>query len=283
LGEKYSGRPFFSQELVLIEAACGQLAMAIDNLLLVQSKLALEREMQHREKLAAIGQLAATVAHEIRNPITGAKCLLQQVGDELNGNAQGKEYVQLALEDLDRVEQSVSQLLTFARKEDFQFIEQDVTDLARSTVQRFIAQTSEKAVAVQIQDSAPMWATIDEEKMRRTLLNLLANAQDAVNGNGTITVSLAAAGPDVEIQVSDNGQGLSQEDQKRIFEPFFTTKPVGQGNGMGLAIVHRIVTSHGGMITVDSTPNQGTTFRIYWPYATGEEEISDSLMAAMAS
>ena len=263
LGEKYSGRPFFSQELVLIEAACGQLAMAIDNLLLVQSKLALEREMQHREKLAAIGQLAATVAHEIRNPITGAKCLLQQVGDELNGNAQGKEYVQLALEDLDRVEQSVSQLLTFARKEDFQFTEQDVTDLVRSTVQRFVAQTSEKAVAVQIQDSAPMWATIDEEKMRRTLLNLLANAQDAVNGNGTITVSLAAAGPDVEIQVSDNGQGLSQEDQKRIFEPFFTTKE--KGTGLGLAIAKKIIEGHGGQISVTSTLGKGTTFTLTIP------------------
>ncbi len=263
LGEKYSGRPFFSQELVLIEAACGQLAMAIDNLLLVQSKLALEREMQHREKLAAIGQLAATVAHEIRNPITGAKCLLQQVGDELNGNAQGKEYVQLALEDLDRVEQSVSQLLTFARKEDFQFTEQDVTDLVRSTVQRFVAQTSEKAVAVQIQDSAPMWATIDEEKMRRTLLNLLANARDAVNGNGTITVSLAAAGPDVEIQVSDNGQGLSQEDQKRIFEPFFTTKE--KGTGLGLAIAKKIIEGHGGQISVTSTLGKGTTFTLTIP------------------
>ena len=227
LGEKLSGRLFFSQELTLIEAACGQLAMAIDNLLLVQSKLVLEREMQHREKLAAIGQLAATVAHEIRNPITGAKCLLQQVGEELNGNAQGKEYIHLALEDLDRVEQSVSQLLSFARKEDFQFTEQDVTDLVRSTVQRFVAQPSEKAVTVHMQDSAPVWATIDEEKVRRTLLNLFANARDAVNSDGTITVRLSLIGSDVEIQVSDNGQGLSAEDQQRIFEPFFTTKEKG--------------------------------------------------------
>jgi len=239
LGEKHSGRPFFSQELVLIEAACGQLAMAIDNLLLVQSKLALEREMQHREKLAAIGQLAATVAHEIRNPITGAKCLLQQVGDEINGNAQGKEYVQLALADLDRVEQSVSQLLTFARKEDFQFSEQDVNDLVRTTTQRFLAQRQDKAVTVQTRESASVWAAIDEEKLRRTLLNLLTNAHDAVNGNGRIEIGLTSNGPDVEIRVSDNGPGLSTEAQKKIFEPFFTTKE--KGTGLGLAIAKKII------------------------------------------
>src|SRR5262249_45575170 len=162
LGEKHSGRPFFSQELTLIEAACGQLAMAIDNLLLVQSKLALERAMQHREKLAAIGQLAATVAHEIRNPIAGAKCLLQQVDDEWSGDAQGKEYVQFALDDLARVEESVSQLLTFARKEEFQFTEQDVSELVRTTAQRFIAQMQDKAVAVYIQASTPALAAVDE-------------------------------------------------------------------------------------------------------------------------
>lgn len=263
LGEKRSGRPFFSQELMLIEAACGQLAMAIDNLLLVQSKLALERTMQHREKLAAIGQLAATVAHEIRNPITGAKCLLQQVGDELNGNAQGKEYVQLALDDLARVEESVSQLLTFARKEEFQFVEQDLSELIRTTVQRFITQMQDKAVAVHIQESTPVWAAVDEEKIRRTLLNLLVNARDALNGNGTIEVGITTTGPEVEIRVSDNGQGLSPEDQSRIFEPFFTTKE--KGTGLGLAIAEKIIEGHGGRIAVSGAPGQGTTFTVVLP------------------
>jgi signal transduction histidine kinase len=263
LGEKLSGKPFFSQELILIEAACGQLAMAIDNLLLVQSKLILERTMQHREKLAAIGQLAATVAHEIRNPITGAKCLLQQVGDELNGNAQGREYVQLALEDLERVEESVSQLLTFARKEEFQFAEQDVSDLIQATVQRFIAQTQDRTVAVHVQESPPVWAAVDEEKIRRTLLNLLVNARDAVNDNGAIEVGVTTAGAEVEIRVGDNGQGLSPEDQSRIFEPFFTTKE--KGTGLGLAIAKKIIEGHGGRIAVSSALGQGTTFTIVLP------------------
>jgi len=263
LGEKPSGRPFFSQELTLLEAACGQLAMAIDNLLLVRSKLALERAMQHREKLAAIGQLAATVAHEIRNPITGAKCLLQQVGEELNGNTQGKEYVQLALEDLERVEESVSQLLTFARKEEFQFTEQDVSDVIRATVERFTAQTQEKTVAVHLQESGPVWAAIDEEKIRRTVLNLLVNARDAVNDNGVIEVRIMTTGAEVEIRVSDNGHGLSPEDQQRIFEPFFTTKE--KGTGLGLAIAKKIIEGHGGRIAVASAPEQGTTFTCILP------------------
>jgi signal transduction histidine kinase len=263
LGEKHSGRPFFSQELSLLEAAGGQLAMAIDNLLLVRSKLALEREMQHREKLAAIGQLAATVAHEIRNPITGAKCLLQQVGDELNGNTAGKEYVHLALEDLDRVEQSVSQLLSYARKEEFQFSESDLNELLRTTIQRFSAHPTEKHVTVRFQEHSPVWVAIDEEKMRRTILNLLTNAHDAVSDDGTITVELSATGPDAQIHVTDDGQGLSPEDQSRIFEPFFTTKE--KGTGLGLAIAQKIVEGHGGRISVSSTLGTGTTFTLTIP------------------
>jgi signal transduction histidine kinase len=263
LGEKCSGRPFLSQETALLEAVCGQLAVAVDNLYLIQAKVAMEREMQHREKLAAIGQLAATVAHEIRNPITGAKCLLQQVEEELNGVPQGKEYVQLALEDLKRVEQSVSQLLTFARKEEYHFSEQDVTELVRATVHRFSSQPQEKGIAVRLQESSPVRAAIDEEKIRRALLNLLENAADAVNGDGVIEVSTRAVGADVEIHVNDNGQGVAPEDQERIFEPFFTRKE--KGTGLGLAIAKKIVDGHGGRITVTSTPGQGTTFTLALP------------------
>src|SRR5712691_4106775 len=263
LGEKCSGRPFLSQETALLEAVCGQLAVAVDNLCLIQAKVAMERELQHREKLAAIGQLAATVAHEIRNPITGAKCLLQQVEEELNGTPQGKEYIQLALEDLERVEQSVSQLLTFARKEEYHFREQDVTELVRATVQRFSTRPREKSIAVRLQGSAPVWAAVDEEKLRRTLLNLLENAADAVNGDGLIALSVSAVGPAVEVRVSDNGQGFAPEDQDRIFEPFFTRKE--KGTGLGLAIAKKVVEGHGGRLTVTSTPGQGTTFTLTLP------------------
>ena len=263
LGEKQSGRPFLSQETALIEAVCGQLAVTIDNLYLIQTKVALEREMQHQEKLAAIGQLAATIAHEIRNPITGAKCLLQQVEGELNGAPQGKEYVQLALEDLERVEQSVSQLLTFARREEYHFSEQDVTELVRATVHRFAAQIQEKEITVRLHESVSVWAAVDEEKIRRTLLNLLTNAADAVNGGGVIEVSISVVGPEVEIRVSDNGSGLALEDQDKVFEPFFTRKE--KGTGLGLAIAKKIVEGHGGRIAVASTPGQGTTFTVAFP------------------
>jgi len=263
LGEKRSRRPFLSQEIALLETVCGQLAMAADNLFLIQAKVALEREMQHREKLAAIGQLAATVAHEIRNPITGAKCLLQQVEDELNGPTQGKEYVQLALEDLARVEQSVSQLLSFARKEEFHFAEQDMSDMARVTLDRFSEQLQNKDVELRLSGSSSAPATIDEEKLRRVLVNLLTNAVDAVNGNGLIELSVQASGPDVEIRVSDNGRGLSAEEQARIFEPFFTTKE--KGTGLGLAIAKKIVEGHGGLMTVASTLGQGTIFTVTLP------------------
>jgi signal transduction histidine kinase len=203
------------------------------------------------------------VAHEIRNPITGAKCLLQQVEEELNGTPQGKEYVQLALEDLERVEQSVSQLLTFARKEEYHFSEQDVTELVRTTVHRFSTQLREKGITVRLPESTPVRAAVDEEKLRRTLLNLLENAVDAVQGAGLIAVSVSAVGLEVEIRIRDDGQGFPLEDQDRIFEPFFTRKE--KGTGLGLAIAKKIVEGHGGHITVVSTPGQGATFTLTFP------------------
>ncbi|MGE0682795.1 MAG: ATP-binding protein [Candidatus Binatia bacterium] len=272
LGEKRSGRPFLSQEIALLEAVCGQLAVAIDNLLLVQAKIALEREMQHREKLAAIGQLAATVAHEIRNPITGAKCLLQQVEDELSGSAQSKEYVQLALEDLERVERSVNQLLTFARKEEFHFSEVEVMELVKLTAQRFAPEAQRPETLVRVQEHPPLQASIDEEKIRRVLMNLLINAADAVNGNGRVEVAVSASGPEVEIRVSDNGCGLSPEEQAKIFEPFFTTKE--KGTGLGLAIAKKIVEGHGGRITAASMPGQGTTFIVTLPRQRSVEKAA---------
>ena len=272
LGEKRSGRPFLSQETALIEAICGQLAVAIDNLYLIQSKVILEREMQHREKLAAIGQLAATVAHEIRNPIAGAKCLLQQVEEELNSTPQGKEYVHLALEDLERVEQSVSHLLLFARKEEYHFTEQDVTELVRTTVDRFATQVQDKTINVRLQEGSPVWAAIDEGKIHQTLVNLLANARDAVNGNGEIVVSVSTAGSEIEIRVSDTGPGLAPEDHDKIFEPFFTRKE--KGTGLGLAIAKKIAEGHGGKISVASRLGQGTTFTVALPRQRPDAKVA---------
>jgi signal transduction histidine kinase len=272
LGEKRSGRPFLSQEIALLEAVCGQLAVAIDNILLIEAKVKLEREMQHREKLAAIGQLAATVAHDIRNPITGAKCLLQQVEEEWNGASQGKEYVRLALEDLDRVERSVSQLLTFARKEEFSFSKHDLTELTETTIRRFLAQMEGKHVNIKLRANAPTWAMVDEEKIRRMLINLLTNAADAVNGDGLVQVDVGASEPEVEIRVSDNGHGLTPEAQAQIFEPFFTTKE--KGTGLGLAIAKKIVDGHGGRIAVASIRGQGTTFTVTFPRQRPSEKVA---------
>jgi len=261
-----------SQETALIEAICGQLAVAIDNLYLIQSKVILEREMQHREKLAAIGQLAATVAHEIRNPIAGAKCLLQQVEEELNSTPQGKEYVHLALEDLERVEQSVSHLLLFARKEEYHFTEQDVTELVRTTVDRFATQVQDKTINVRLQEGSPVWATIDEGKIHQMLVNLLTNGRDAVNGNGEIVVSVSTAGSEIEIRVSDTGPGLAPEDHDKIFEPFFTRKE--KGTGLGLAIAKKIAEGHGGKISVASRLGQGTTFTVALPRQRPDAKVA---------
>jgi signal transduction histidine kinase len=167
------------------------------------------------------------------------------------------------LDDLGCVEESISQLLTFARKEDFHFTPQNVTELVGTTISRLATQVQDKGVTIRLQESSPVWAAIDEEKIRRTLLNLLENALDAMNGNGVIDVHVVARGPEVEISVRDTGRGLALEDQAKIFEPFFTRKE--KGTGLGLAIAKKIVEGHGGRIGVTSTLGEGTTFTFALP------------------
>ena len=154
-------------------------------------------------------------------------------------------------------------LLTFARREEYHFAEQNVMKLVESIVHSFAVQAQGKGITIQVQDGAPVLAALDGEKIRHTLLNLLANAIDAVDGNGAIVVGVHPAGPEVEIRVSDNGHGLSLEDQGQIFEPFFTRKE--KGTGLGLAIAKKIVEGHGGHLSVTSILGQGTTFTVVLP------------------
>jgi signal transduction histidine kinase len=226
------------------------------------------RDMQGRHA-RSLEQLSASIApHEIRNPITAAKSLVQQMGEE-PAATENVQYARVALEELERVEKSISHLLRYARDEELQLGEIRLSEVIDSALESFRDRAGRKGIemAQQIDGQGEMRG--DSEKLRRVVINLVANAMDALEeakvGSPRILVSSGEnlAGSEVWLRVRDNGPGIDSEAQARLFNPFYTSKS--GGTGLGLAITRKIVEAHGGEIEIVSEPNKGAQFIVTFP------------------
>ena len=224
-----------------------------------------EAAMRRSERLAALGQLSAGLAHELRNPLgtirVSAEMLTKNVAAE---NELAREMAGFIACEVDRTNSLVTRFLEFARP------------LKLKTAVADIAEVLDRAVAL-VERDAPQYRVtfyknyspdlapfpLDAELMERVFYNLLLNAAQASAERGAITVKTRAVDGTAEVAVIDRGPGVDQKIMEQIFNPFFTTKP--DGVGLGLAIVSKIVDEHGGRITVESEPAKGTVFRVYLP------------------
>jgi len=219
------------------------------------------------EKLAAIGELVAGVAHELNNPLTGISTFAQLLlEDKLPGEQ--FESVSLIKREADRAIGVIRDLLLFARKTDARDVPVDINTIVKHTVRlrALASRTSGIEVHMRLDDSNPQ-VRGDEQKLQQVLLNLLVNAESAMEGSELRHLSLMTQRKrdTVQIVVSDTGHGMQPSVSQRVFEPFFTTKPPGEGTGLGLSVSYGIIQAHGGTISVDSTPDAGTTFTIVLP------------------
>ncbi len=220
--------------------------------------------------------LSASIAHEIRNPITAAKSLVQQMGEDPVSH-DNIEFARVALDELDRVERSISHLLKYAREEGFVFDEVVLPEIIDSSIAAMRDRADSLSVEIKSEYSAPCIMRGDHEKLRRVLLNLLSNALDAIEG-GSVSeprVSISAgqnlAGSEVWMRVQDNGPGLDAQAGDRIFDPFYTTKSA--GTGLGLALSKKIVEAHGGSFEALSAQGGGAEFLLRFPKSVpGREE-----------
>lgn len=219
------------------------------------------------EKLAAIGELVAGVAHELNNPLTGISTFAQLL---LEDNLQGEqlESVSLIKREADRAIGVIRDLLLFARKTDARDVPVDINTIVKHTVRlRALASRSGGIdVHMRLDESNPQ-ARGDEQKLQQVLLNLLVNAESAMEGTQLRHLSLTTQRKHsmVQIVISDTGHGMPPAVSQRVFEPFFTTKPPGEGTGLGLSVSYGIIQAHEGTISVESTPEVGTTFTILLP------------------
>lgn len=216
------------------------------------------------EHLAALGGLAAGMAHEIRTPLASLKLFLQAIAEEFAAPEQ-TEDLRIALRQVRRIETTINHFLDFARPREPQRTEVDFFRLIDDAISVVRPRANHQRIEVDAVVAAGLPAVQgDVRQLTESLVNLLANAVDAMPGGGRLTIVVdAERGRGVRIEVSDTGAGIAAEDIPRLFQPFFTTKP--SGSGLGLAIVRSTIERHGGQVAVASQPGQGTRFTIYLP------------------
>jgi signal transduction histidine kinase len=256
------GAGFADDDVQSVESFADELALVLDTAELLERAVEVERSLAHSEKLAAIGELSARVAHEIRNPVTAARSLAQQLLRE--PASPFREEHELILQELERVERQVAALLRFARRDEFDFSAVDLGALVRRTATELSPRAEAAGVVFAVEASPAVFVRGDREKLRQVLVNLCENSIDALHGRAgerRIALSVATNNGHAALSVADSGPGVEPQALPRIFEAFYSGKK--QGTGLGLAIVKRIIDAHGGTIHAASGP--GMTFDIELP------------------
>lgn len=232
----------------------------------VTQRREIEQRAQQQEQLAAVGQLAAGVAHEINNPMTSVQGFAEFLLDEAPPDDPSREPLTIIMQEACRVRDIVRGLLNLARQTEFcteqasvNQVVQEVLDLVRRRLDKEDITLEEHYAA----DLPPLG--LDVGRMKQVMLNLITNAIHAMSQGGTLTVTSESVGDEVVVRIADTGGGIPPENLSRIFEPFFTTKPIGQGTGLGLSISRGIMQEHGGRIEVESQVGVGSTFTVWLP------------------
>ena len=234
-----------------------------------------QQELLHNEKLASMGQLAAGVAHEINNPLGTILLFSEAMYNETPEDDHHCDDLKMIINETTRCKDIVADLLNFARQQEVLAQETDVHALLEQVIGEVCCQPSFENVQV-VRHFSPGLPTIqaDAAQLQQVFINLLRNGAEAMDGDGTITLTTQAVDSYwVEVQVSDTGCGIPEENLSKLFTPFFTTKPAGKGTGLGLSIVYGIVKMHRGQIAVQSQVGQGTTFTVTLPVRLPQQEL----------
>jgi len=269
-------RTLTSEKRAVLDVLAGQVAIEVEGCRLVEEKVRLERELFARERLATLGQMAAQVAHEVKNPLSAIKSIAQVMREE----EALKDYdrdLELIVSEIDRLNRTVSQLLAFSRPSRVETRPVALAELVDSTVTFIGNEAKERGVDVRVERISDIILTGTQAgALREALSNLVINAVQATESRGEVVIETsietdkrARPGSDARLilSVTDTGPGIAKEAQQKVFEPFYSTKS--RGTGLGLAIVQRRTVELGGMVELTSPAqdNHGTRFRLIVPLA----------------
>lgn len=230
-----------------------------------RSRRQLQEATHRREKLVALGHLAAGVAHEIRNPLSSIKGLAKYFAERTPPGGEAYALAQVMAKEADRLNRVVSELLELVRPAHLKWQPVDLNDVIAHSLQLVSQDAAGRAIQLRFTPQPSLRRIqADPDRLNQVLLNLYLNAIQAIGRDGLITVAVSDGGDgSVQLSVTDSGKGMTEEQQQAIFTPYFTTKA--DGTGLGLAVVQNIVEQHGGTIQVESSPGRGATFTLSLP------------------
>jgi signal transduction histidine kinase len=221
-------------------------------------------------KLATLGELAASVAHELNNPLFNVSLHLRALRAELPPAAPQQAALASMDEEVQRMSRLVANLLQSSRRSTRQLSSLNLADELTNTLELMAFHLRQRHIQVVTDFGAARPVQADRQQLRQVFLNLLTNAADAMPQGGTLTARVCAGPSQAVVELADTGLGIPADVLDRIWEPFFTTKPEGKGTGLGLGICRRIIEDHGGAIALESVPGRGTLARVTLPAASGE-------------
>ncbi len=220
------------------------------------------------ERLSTVGEMAAKIAHDIRNPLTAVGGFARRLLKKIPRDTENIRYLEIIVREIERMEKILGDLLSFTAPSAPELVHVDINRVIKNILEVFAIEFEHKNIVVEkkMKPDLPK-LMLDEDQIRRVLTNIIKNALEAISSNGTITAATALKGDMLEIEIHDTGEGILEEDMGRLFEPFFTRKA--SGSGLGLTLSAQIIENHGGSIDVKSTPPQGSAFIIKLPVMTG--------------
>jgi signal transduction histidine kinase len=261
--------------VALLKVVLDRLALRHQELTRAHEELAQAHERgRQQDRLSSLGMLAAGIAHEINNPLAYVKSNVNALYKDLREQKElppvlgeyVSEVLPATLDGIQRIATIVSDLRRFARGDPEPMVEYDLNEEVKAALRITHSRIEARCqVALKLGPLPRMWGR--PQQMAQVVVNLLINAAQATSDQGQISISTRHEGEEVVLVVRDSGHGMPPEVREKLFQPFFSTKPIGEGTGMGLAVVHGIVTAHGGRIEVESEPGRGSTFTVRLPLA----------------
>jgi len=256
-------RPILTQEMEMLQSLCAQTAMSVSSALLLEEKLELERAMARKERLASIGQMAATLAHEIKNPLSSIKSITQALEEQVL-DSELKQDLNMVVHEVDRLNHSVNQLLSFARSTSQDLGEVSLTVTMEHVIRILQNECKAQDVVIHHHENGVVPHVFGSAfGLQDIFLNLLLNALQAMPSGGEINVKYTVDGNTVDVIISDSGPGIRPDLISRIFDPFFTTKQ--KGTGLGLAVVKQKLTEFGADIEISNVKPHGSQFTLSFP------------------
>jgi signal transduction histidine kinase len=264
--------PFLKEERHLLDTVTREVALIIKRREAEEEQLRLQAQLQHADRLATIGQLAAGMAHELNEPLGNIIGFAQLAKKNTGLPAQADQDIDKILNAALAAREVIRKILIFARQKPPQKVKVHLNQMVEDGLSFLESRCARQRVELirDLSASLPK-VSADPIQLNQVLVNLVINALQAMPEGGRLTVRTLQGKNTVSLIIQDTGAGMREEVMKQIFTPFFTTKDVGQGTGLGLPVVHGIITSHGGSITVSSKVDFGTKFEIRLPISDPEE------------